>query len=167
MTHSTDSRSCVARTPSSKETLVKDAGFDAVEAGVLEVARFFFQCFAMPGSHAWIDGFEAATSHFDRGSAASVGLDVVATVQAMRRSRTSGFVFNNPRCPGCARILSEHERQFMFAFMAMRQGKPGAARTHAMLLCEGNQSDDFLWRLDRLAKAADAAAPEALRTAAE
>lgn len=149
MTWSSD-RECCDRLPNDKEIAVADAGFDIVETAVLEVARYYWQTFAQPDTQSWFYALQRAEHSFGGGRGGEIGLEILAAVQAMRMIRMSCFRFNNPTCPGCSAIMSEHERQFMNVFRAMRDGRPGLARTHAMLLCEGNDTDPLIDRMGEL-----------------
>ncbi|MEM1350709.1 MAG: hypothetical protein AAGF27_00105 [Pseudomonadota bacterium] len=142
-------KSCCERGPDDKELSLDEAGYDATERAVLHVARFFWQSFATPNSHAWI----SAMTHAERYFGGSVAFKVLCTVQAMRVSRVSCFRFNNPSCKGCAAIVSEHERHFMNTFMAVRAGRRGPAETHAMMLCEGNDTRPFIEQMTALVDA--------------
>ncbi|MEM1075017.1 MAG: hypothetical protein AAGI36_11200, partial [Pseudomonadota bacterium] len=142
MTRNTSER-CCHRALSEKDTVIADTDFDTTEHAVLGTARYFWQTFATPEAQAWLFAFQFAEQNLT----SEVGLDVLAAVQAMRMSRSSAFRFNNPMCEGCSTILSEHERQFMNVFRAVRENRRGAAKTHAMILCEGNATDTFIERM--------------------
>jgi len=111
-----------------------------------------FQGVAEPYVQSWTSGFSVGHYHLERTDGAEIALDILEAIQSMRHARVSCFRFSNPRCTGCAGILGEHERLLMQSFRAVRRGKTGEARTHAMLLCEGNDTDEFLYRLAILAR---------------
>ncbi|BAQ67730.1 hypothetical protein NHU_00561 [Rhodovulum sulfidophilum] len=140
-----------------------EAGYDPSEHGVLTVARYYFQSFAFPNSQAWINAFAKAESLFPpgmaRAGASEIAVAVLAAVQQMRAARGSGFRFSNPDCPGCARILSPHERQFMEVLVALRRGRRSRAHAAAMLICEGNASETFLVAMSDLAALTGALSP--------
>lgn len=135
------------RRPCPNEISVADAGYDLIEISVLEVARYFWQTFAAPQTHSWLFALQRAEQHFYQSRGDVIGLEVLATVQAMRMSRKSCFQFNNPQCERCCALVTENEQQFMNVFRAVRQNKIGRAKTHAMILCEGNRSDAFIERM--------------------
>lgn len=139
-------RECCPRQASGKETALVDAGFDQVEHSILEICRFFFQTFAQPTCQSWLHALQRADHVFDPEHSAQTAFSILAMVQAMRASRKSSFRFNNPYCPGCAQLLTEHERQFMGVFRGLRAGHLSEAQTHAMLLCEGHDTTAFLDR---------------------
>ncbi|MEM9342413.1 MAG: hypothetical protein AAGA87_05165 [Pseudomonadota bacterium] len=138
---------CCNRAPSSKETSLREAGYDTIECAILEVSRLFFQTFAVPHSQSWLMALQRAELRFPSEAGAQIGLDILAAVQAMRMSRVSSFCFNNPTCPGCSQIVSEHERQFMGIFRALRHRRMSEAQTHALLICEGNDTRHLLNRM--------------------
>ncbi|MEM1064516.1 MAG: hypothetical protein AAF771_07865 [Pseudomonadota bacterium] len=148
-----DGSPCCGRHPTPKETTVEEAAFDSAALAVLEVARYYWQTFAIPQSQSWLCALQRAETRFPGLNGVEVGLDTLAAVQAMRMSRTSCFNFNNPGCPHCSLIVSEHERQFMNVLQAVRQGRVGAAKTHAMILCEGNDTERLIMRMVSLARA--------------
>lgn len=145
------SEDCCVRDPSPKEMSLSEAGYDAAEDAILEVARYFFQTFALPHTQSWLAALHRAEARFSGSSGPGIAMDILAAVQAMRASRSSCFRFSNPACPGCSQIVGEHERQFMCVFQAVRRGQMGPARTHAMLLCEGNDTEAFIERMTELA----------------
>ncbi|WP_147112313.1 hypothetical protein [Tateyamaria sp. syn59] len=147
------STQCCGRSPEAKECALSDAGLDKIELVILDVARCYWQTFATPQAQTWLMALHRAEVAFGSEQGPQVALEVLAAVQAMRTTRISCFRFNNPACPHCAAILSEHERQFMFVAQAIRAGRLGPARTHAMLLCEGNDTTRFIQRMSSLADA--------------
>lgn len=145
---------CCDRAPSPKETSLEEAGYDPTERAILEVSRLFFQTFAVPQSQTWLLALQCAELRFPPDLSAQIGFDILAAVQAMRVSRTSSFCFNNPTCPGCSKIVSEHERQFMGVFRAIRQKRTSVAQTYALLICEGNDTTRLIARMSALVSSA-------------
>lgn len=146
----TPDRSCLHRQPSVKEISLADADFDVCETTVLEIARCYWQTFAYPASQAWLSAFQRANQGSWGHRGGVIGLQVLEAVQAMRMSRTSCFHFSNPDCKCCSAIVSEHERHFMNVFRSLRDGRVGPARTHAMILCEGNDTGELMERMSVL-----------------
>ena len=140
--------------------MTHDAGFDHIEASVLEVARLYWQNFAVPETQSWLHALERSELTFGDTHGGKIALEILAAVQAMRLCRSSCFLFNDPMCEGCSVIVSEHERQFMNVFRAARDKRWGSARTHAMILCEGNKTDQFLDRISHLTRALYGDSPE-------
>lgn len=145
-------RECCPRQANGKETALADAGFDQVERSILEICRFFFQTFAQPTCQSWLHALQRADHVFDPDHSAQTAFEILAMVQAMRASRKSSFRFNNPYCPGCSQLLTEHERQFIGVLRGLRSGRVSAAQTHAMLLCEGHDTTAFLDRTASLVR---------------
>lgn len=146
-----DSGTC-GRTMDARDTAITDLGFDAIEITILAIARFYWQAFAVPESQSWLRALHLADERFGTHKGQEVGLGILWAVQAMRMSRRSCFQYNNPQCPGCAVIVSEHEQHFMAAFRGVRNGSIGKARTHALILCEGNDAAVMLARMGDLAR---------------
>ncbi|MEL7300777.1 MAG: hypothetical protein AAFM92_10370 [Pseudomonadota bacterium] len=147
---------CCGRPLSRKETTRHEAGLDELDFDVLTISRFYWQQFAMPMSQSWLYALREAEAAFPGREAATIAFAILAAVQANRCSRVSTFHFNNPGCGACRNVISEHERQFMSVFRAVRAGRVGAARTHAMLLCEGNDTTDFIEEMQALVALLDA-----------
>lgn len=141
---------CCNRSPSPKEIGLGEAGYNDVEDAILEISRYFFQTFAIPEAQSWLTGMQRAESRFAGAAGPGIAFDILAAVQAMRMSRVSPFRFNNPSCPGCSAIVSEHERQFVGVYRAVRRGHRGEAQMHALLLCEGNATACLMRRMEAL-----------------
>ncbi len=139
--------------PSHGDDLPLDqAGLDRDEQQILTVMRFFFQSFTHPESQGWMKSFRTAHDHFPQDQAARLAVACLAVIQAMRCTRNAGFRFSNPDCAHCARILSRDERQLLGALAATRRGQRSRAHTHALLLCEGNDTQPFLSAINDLSQ---------------
>ncbi|MEJ6392155.1 hypothetical protein V8J82_02745 [Gymnodinialimonas sp. 2305UL16-5] len=132
-----ENSSCCGRQPDAKEIAVEAAGLDRFEDITLQIFRYFFQAFACPQSQGWVHALEVARSACGE-HGASVAHKVLDAMRAVRTTRTSTFMFNSPSCPGCAAILSEHERRLMSALASIRRGRVAPAQLELMMLCEGN-----------------------------
>ncbi|WP_299739392.1 hypothetical protein [uncultured Roseobacter sp.] len=145
------------RNPAAKENLVENAGLSSSDIACLEILRFFISTFAAPRSQNWMRGYEHAEVTFGPTHGPIVASRLMAVLQAVRLSRRSIFTFSNPDCPGCARILTEHERRLVCAISVYRCGRPRPAGLQLMMLCEGNPTDAILQKLDDLVLALNAA----------
>ncbi|WP_068118967.1 hypothetical protein [Tropicimonas marinistellae] len=123
---------------------IDETGCTADDQAVLQIARLFFRSFSAPHSHSWLGAFPLAERTFTGRQPERVGVAVLNAVQAMGRARTSGFNFASPDCPICAQKITEHERQFLSVLMEQRAARPSGAHVNAMLLCEGNDTREFL-----------------------
>ncbi|WP_371169260.1 hypothetical protein [Aliiroseovarius sp. 2305UL8-7] len=124
--------------------LLETAGLDADERAVLHVMRYFFQSFTRSSTQGWMGTFRHALDQFPADQAANVALAVLSVVQNMRISRREVFRFSNPDCPGCCKVLCDDERQLIGIVVAMRRGQISRAHTHALLICEGNDTAPVL-----------------------
>ena len=120
------------------------------EGKILTIARCFFQTFACPGGQSWMDSFKMADVYFKSEDAAQMALGILNIVQTMRIARNSTFQFSNPLCPGCARLMTETERQLTSALSAVRLGQRSTAHIHALLLTEGNDTGPMLNAMQEL-----------------
>ncbi|MEP2640413.1 hypothetical protein [Roseobacter sp.] len=136
------------RDPAAKEHRVEEAGLDAVDIVCLDILRFFISTFAEPQSQNWMRGFARAAAAFGPTNGPVVAARLIALLQAVRRGRRSMFMYSNPDCPGCCKILTEHERRLICAINGQRHGRPQLARLQLMMLCEGNSTDAVLVQLD-------------------
>ncbi len=139
-------------------------GYDGMGIGALDprmlctltVARYFFQSFAVPQLEGWTRALSGAEHLLGRDAAPGFACAVLRVVQAMRRSRKSVFHFSNPDCSNCAARLSGHERLLLNALRATLEDRPDNAEGHAMLLCEGNDTSEFLEEVEALARMMEA-----------
>ncbi|MDX8354795.1 hypothetical protein [Cognatiyoonia sp. IB215182] len=144
------SQSHCGRRPDQKEILRTDARFDYAEDHILTIARFFFQSFACPQSHAWLRASDIAQTAFGDEIGPIIAARLVDVLRSVREARRSVFHFNSPVCEGCAAIVSEHERRLMGALQAVCRGNAGRAQTELMMLCEGNNITQSLGAMTRL-----------------
>ncbi|GAA4222096.1 hypothetical protein GGQ68_001236 [Sagittula marina] len=111
---------------------------------MITIARHYFGSFAAPDQQGWLGGVSAALRFYGHDIGPHAAVAVLSAVQAMRRSRISAFRFNSADCAHCAAHLSENERQFLNTCRAMATNRREAAKGHAMILCEGNDTQPFL-----------------------
>jgi hypothetical protein len=76
---------------------------------------------------------------------------ITAQVQAMRQARGAVFMYHDPLCPSCARVLTPDEEQLVLCLRACRTGREWDAGRHALILCEGEPPTRFLDATERLA----------------
>ena len=89
---------------------------------------------------------------FGREAAPGLVCGVQRAVQEMRLARHSVFQFSNPGCQRCAARLTGHERLLMNTLRERMAGRPQHAQAHAMMLCEGNDTDGFLAEIAALSQ---------------
>ena len=128
---------CARTGPGAGECAVAELAPDAYELAALAVMRNLFSSFAAPSGHGWLAAAAEAEQQFRGCQPGERFFELLRLVQAMRRARRSPFQFSNPHCRPCAAVLTEPERHLMLALQAVRRGRLGPARMHAMLLCEG------------------------------
>jgi len=124
---------------------------DDFERNVLTIARHFFEAFAEPSRHSWIDAFGAAERAFPVPFGASIAHAILIAIIAMRVSRRHTFVFERPEGLAAAFTLTDTERYFIKTLHDIRRGDRASARAHALFLCEGNDASSVLAALERLA----------------
>lgn len=141
------------RAPSAKERPLATSGADQDEVTCLQVARHLFCAFTMPASQAWMTAFSLAEAHFDYKNGPAIASLVARVLDAVRRSRRSGFHYNSPNCEKCSAILTEHERRLLDALMMVRRGRLERAELELMMLCEGNDTARAMMWIRELALA--------------
>ncbi|NJS39155.1 MAG: hypothetical protein HC783_09165 [Rhodobacteraceae bacterium] len=123
---------------------ISDTGLDGFEIGLLALLRHFCTSFSAPHSQAWMNAYCIATERWGINDGPKAAQSLLVVTEAMRRSRSTPFVFSNPTCLICREHITPNERQFMQAVHAVRRGNISVARTAAMMLCEGGDTDAFL-----------------------
>ena len=134
-----------------EQGVVATVAADAFEENTLEIARLFFVSFAHPQSQAWMQAFWKAEQMFPAPFGATVAHAILIALNEMREQRKRPFEFRNPNCPNCARDLTNEERYLMSTLRAIREGNRSQATTHALLLCESDDTAGFLGALERVA----------------
>ena len=137
--------------PSSDATRVADTGLDTFEVGLLAVLRYFCTSFCTPQSQAWMHAYGIALERWGISDGPKAAQSLLTVAEAMRRSRQSVFVFSSPTCLVCRTRITPNERQFMQVIHAARRGQLGTARTAAMMLCEGSDTQAFIFAAMTLA----------------
>lgn len=127
------------------------AQLDGFEHQVLRIARHFFEGFARPESHAWMQAFLEAERSFPVPFGASIAHAISIAINELRVSRQRLFQFEHPGSMAAAVTLTDNERYFMLVLHHIRRGDRAAARAHALFLCEGNEVTGVLSALERLA----------------
>lgn len=141
------------REPDEKGCYVNELLLTERETTVLAIARQYFLSFAQPESQAWMAAVATAETEFGVEAGARIAARILGMVQAIRRARSSVFMYNSADCPGCATIATEQERRMMTALAALSRGSESRAQLELMLLCEGNQLDDTIAAMRRLSGA--------------
>lgn len=119
---------------------IGELDLDPIEFAFLTASRYFCLSFAEPQQQSWVLAFLSSSNFFPAPNSAESMRCVLAIVHEMRTSRRSVFRFSNPRCEGCAGIVTHDERHLVQFVRALRQSRTSAASSSAMLLCEGNDT---------------------------
>ncbi|MBT8155186.1 hypothetical protein KMP13_15180 [Epibacterium ulvae] len=142
-----------SRSPNEKEQRMDQSGADRDEVTCIQIARYYFNTFSNPHSQTWMRAFSTAEEHFDYSNGPVIASLVARVLDAVRQSRRSCFMFNNPACANCADILTEHERRLLTALSSLRRGGVERAELELMMLCEGNDTARVMMWLRELALA--------------
>lgn len=135
-----DERPCHSRLESGDVPLLS-LDTDAVDFGFLTAARYFFLSFSDSDAGAWVLAMLSSDSFFPGEDSAEKMRRSLAVVHEMRSSRRSMFRFSNPRCEGCAAIVTQDERYLLQMVQNARAGHSSRVASCAMLVCEGNATD--------------------------
>lgn len=117
---------------------------DQSDFSVLQATRFFFTTFSAADPNAWVSAFLSADRFFPGSDSAETMRRVLVFVEEMRRARRSLFRYSNPRCEGCAGIVTYDERLLISVVQYLRARQHSKAASSALLLCEGEQHERFL-----------------------
>lgn len=131
--------------------LLKSLDFDDFEISVLEIARFYFATFANPASQLWVTALQRAETQFEAPFGATIAHAILIAVENMREARQTGFSFLDPTCPLCSQYISPEERYFLSVLHEVRRHNKSAAKTNAMLICEGGDDQPLIESFARLA----------------
>ena len=123
---------------------------EATEYSTLSAARFFFSSFANPETPSWMTVVIASEDFFPVKDSARIVQAILVVIHQVRLSRKSTLRFSNPHCVDCQNNVTAEERHFISMFRKMSANRPEAAVTHAMLLCEGNQTSSLLDSVNKL-----------------
>ena len=125
---------------------------EATEYSILSAARFFFSSFANPETPSWMTVVIASEDFFPVKDSARIVQSILIVIHEVRVSRKSTLRFSNPHCVDCQNNVTAEERHFISMVRKMNSNRPEAAVTHAMLLCEGNQTTNLLVSVGHLIK---------------
>ncbi|MCH2168977.1 MAG: hypothetical protein MK107_14740 [Oceanicola sp.] len=145
------------RITNGKDCFLTELSLSLEEQITLTLSRLFFQSFSEPSKCTWLTAFAEAEARFGHVMGPQVLARLLAALQAVRHARRSVFMFNNPDCPGCSRIVTEHERRLMMAIHLLRKGDSGRAQLEVMMLCEGNNVDHVMRAIMVLGRTLDEA----------
>lgn len=124
---------------------------DPFEHDALCIARHFFEAFAHPEGHAWVQALREAERAFPVPFGASIAHAILIAINEVRASKRQTFWFERPGRPSTDSKLTEDERYLILILQAIRRGDSVAARAHALFLCEGGQTAGVLAAFERLA----------------
>ena len=120
------------------------------EAKVLTIARYYFMTFANPSKQTWLNANDYAMKHFSSSNGPYASLAVLSAVQTMRQARNSTFMSNDADCKACSNYLTRNELSFITAIRCKSKGNDNGAAGHAFILCEGNDTKEFLHAIEIL-----------------
>lgn len=133
------------------DMLLSELMLPSTDYAALMAARYFFSSLAKPSDAAWLNVFLCSHKFFpNQNNSAQVAQSVLAVVQEIRTSRRSTLRFSNPNCLDCSNFVTDEERHLVLMLRDTRFGSFSSARTHAMLLCEGNNIDALLQAVGQL-----------------
>lgn len=141
---------------------LNEAGADWSDAASLNLFRIMLRAITEGDPHGWITAYDLAEELFDATNGPVIATLVAKTLRAIRNSRQSGFRFNTPCCPDCARHLTEEEAHLITALRALRQHKIASADNALQILCENADNSEVTLWLRELAMALPPLAPARL-----
>jgi len=148
-----DKKKCCTRRMQPSDTPLSALDMDVLDFGFLTAARYFCDSLANPHGQAWIFAVLAPECFFPGANSAEKMRRALAVVQEMRTSRRSTFQFSNPRCEGCASIVTQDERHLLQLVQHARNGQRSRVASSALLLCEGHAKADVILAAHQFAEA--------------
>lgn len=134
-----------------QESYLSGACLDACECVVLDTVRHFLLSYTKNNHPHWETALELCDRHFGENYGPLTFASVLNMIRALRKSRKTCFLFNNPHCAGCRLKLTDCERLLFRTLYFARSGNRSKARMEALILCEGFDTDPLLTAMDRLA----------------
>lgn len=145
-------KGCGNQRPGKHECFVSDVDLDPVEYNCLTLARTILLFMGDPSSPLRRIDVQDAAEVFGPHSATDIISAMTDLFSSIHLIRKSPFVFSNPHCINCRKILTENERRIMLALAGARRGKLSSVSAHVMLVCEGNPDVPVHHNLGRLTK---------------
>jgi hypothetical protein len=112
-------------------------GLDAFEMGLLSVLRHFLVAFSQPESQAWQAAFTIAIERWGDATGPQIAAGGLGVLQALRRARRDEFLFANPGCLTCRKLMTGDEAALMQMLQAMRRDRADLARPAVLRLTGG------------------------------
>lgn len=137
-------RDPVRRPGRPEEWALDDLALPPFQHLVLQLCRWHFHAFTLPESQGWLNALRLAGSVVGPVRAGALCYDVVALVEALRRTRRSVFQFNPEACAGCRHWTTADERRLLGLLEAVERGQTGRAQTCAQLLSDGYLNPDLV-----------------------
>ena len=125
----------VCGTPTQGETLVADGPYDDTEVSLLTLLRQVFMNMDAQGQTNGCAIVLVARLLFPDLNAPDVTCAAIRFTQVMATGRTERFVYSNPACPACAKVLTRTERQVLDIVFHLRRRCLGEAMQSAGQLC--------------------------------
>ena len=126
-----------------------------IEHSILTAARFYFSSFARPEESAWMNVVMFSDRFFPGENSSKIAQAVLIVVHEIRISRRSTLRFQDPVCINCKNRATTEERHFILMIKEVWLKHTAAAITHAMLLCEGNNTECLLRAINKLVNLAN------------
>jgi hypothetical protein len=130
------------------------------ERACIAILRCYCAAWSKPSAQGWERALDLAAEAFGEREGGRAARRVLDLMRALRASRRSTFHFNNPFCAGCSARLTDGERLLAAAVRAARDGDACAARTSAIVLCEGGPTESLLHAAHALADLARTLPPD-------
>lgn len=145
-------KGCGNQRPGKGECYVSDVPLDDVELNCLHLARTILLFMADPSSPLRRLDVQDAADVFGTACAQDITCAMTDLFSAIHLIRKSAFVFSNPHCISCSKIMTENERRIMLALAGTRREERSSVAGHVMLICEGNPDVPVHHNLQRLKK---------------
>lgn len=132
------------------EILLDYLNLKPIEHSILTAARFYFSSFARPEESAWMNVVMFSERFFPGENSSKIAQALLIVVHEIRISRRSTLRFQDPVCINCKNKATTEERHFVLMIKEVWLKRRATALTHAMLLCEGNNTSELLRAITKL-----------------
>ena len=130
---------------------IEELGFDVFEISVLRIARYFCEAFDQPMRQTWKLAFLEAEKIFPAPFGATIANAISIAIDMVCLGRKRNFCYFQVNSLQANNVMTDEERYFLMTLHQIRRGKKSAARSYAMIVCEGPHSEGFLAAMERLA----------------
>lgn len=123
---------------------------DGFEKATLCVARHLFATFHHPSEQCWMSAFMEAERAFPPPFGATIAHGITIAIREMSKERCRAFSYFRCDDPLSETATTREEQYLLMTLRGIRRHDHQMARAHALLVCDGGDSDAFLAAIERV-----------------